>query len=47
MKNDLKNSNEPIELIKPIPIQWEIFPEMTLAAKCTVGRITRCDSGTE
>jgi hypothetical protein len=48
MKNDSQNFNEPIELIEPLSIQWEISPEMTtLDARCTPGEIVRCGGGTE
>jgi hypothetical protein len=43
--NKLPKVSEPLELIAPVPLQWEIVPDFNAAPpKCNIGII--CNEGT-
>lgn len=44
--NDLTKVNEPLELIAPLPLQWEIVPVLANSPiECSTGTIVTCNTG--
>ncbi len=44
--NNLPKANEPLELIAPLPLKWEINPDLENAWECSpTGEVANCKSG--